>query len=189
MDIYTKFRSLMDNHIILSFKGEITSDIITMVLQIMESRLDSEEAKSTVKKKIFNILVECMQNLYHHAEAEMPGETSSRKAMLEMYFDDDYYNIITGNYMKNEDVPHLKTRLDKVNSLSKEDLRQFYREILDNNQISKKGGASLGMIDMARKSGEKLEYHFTKVNDQTTFFDLKVRVLNKKKSKRKEEIV
>jgi len=181
MDIYTKFRSMMDNHIILSFKGEITSDIITMVLQIMESRLDSEEAKSSVKKKIFNILVECMQNLYHHAEAEQPDEKSTRKAMLEMYFDDEFYNIITGNYMKNEDVQHLQTRLDKVNSLSKDDLRKFYREILDNNQISQKGGASLGMIDMARKSGEKLEYHFTKVNDHITFFDLKVKISNRKK--------
>jgi hypothetical protein len=183
MDIYTKFRSMMDNHIILSFKGEITSDIITMVLQIMESRLDSEEAKSSVKKKIFNILVECMQNLYHHAEAEDPSVKTSRKAMLEMYFDDEYYNIITGNYMRNEEVEKLKTRLDKVNSLSKEDLRKFYREILDNNQISNKGGANLGMIDMARKSGEKLEYHFTQANDTMTFFDLKVKISNKKKVK------
>jgi len=181
MDVYTKFRSMMDNHIILSFKGEITSDIITMVLQIMESRLDSEETKNTVKKKIFNILVECMQNLYHHAEAELPDKKSTRKAMLEMYFDDYYYNIITGNYIKNEEVQHLQTRLDKVNSLSKDDLRKFYREILDDNKISKKGGASLGMIDMARKSGEKLEYHFTKVNDQLSFFDLRVKVQNKKK--------
>ena len=185
MDIYTKFRSMMDEHIILSFKGEITSDIITMVLQIMESRLEHEEAKSSVKKKIFNILVECMQNLYHHAEPETPDENPTRKAMLEMYFDDDYYNIITGNYMNNDDVDHLKSRLDKVNSLSKEDLRKFYREILDNNQISEKGGASLGMIDMARKSGEKLEYHFTKVNDKTTFFDLRVRILNKKNESKK----
>jgi RecA/RadA recombinase len=184
MNVYAKFRSMMDNHIILSFKGEITSDIITMVLQIIESRLEAEEAKSSVKKKIFNVLVECMQNLYHHAEAEVEGEFTTRKAMLEMYFDDSYYNIITGNFMKNEEVEKLKTRLDKVNSLSKDELRQFYREILDNNQISKKGGANLGMIDMARKSGEKLEYHFTQVNDKLTFFDLRVRVSkNKKKEK------
>jgi len=181
MNIYTKFRSMMDNHIIFSFKGEITSGIITTVLQIMESRLEYEDVKGIVKKKIFNVLVECMQNLYHHAESEELDEKSERKAMLEMYFDDDYYYIITGNFMRNDKVEMLKERLDKVNSLSKEDLRKFYREILDNNQISQKGGANLGMIDMARKSGEKMEYNFTKVNEGTTFFDLKVKILNKKK--------
>ena len=41
MNTYEKFRRMMDNHIMLSFKGEITSDIITMVLQIMETKLDN----------------------------------------------------------------------------------------------------------------------------------------------------
>lgn len=176
MNAYQKFREMMDNHIVLSFKGEITSDIITMVLQIIESKLDSVNEKSTVKKKIFNILVECMQNLYHHSEAESQDDIHSRRAMLELFFDQDYYNILTGNYIKNEDVEKLKTRLDKVNSLSKDELRQYYRDILDNNIISQKGGADLGMIDMARKSGEKLTYNFTKVNDQVSFFDLTVKI-------------
>lgn len=176
MSAYQKFREMMDNHIVLSFKGEITSDIITMVLQIMESKLDSVNEKSTVKKKIFNILVECMQNLYHHSESENQDDVHSRRAMLELFFDQDYYNILTGNYIKNEDVEKLKSRLEKVNSLSKDELRQYYRDILDNNIISQKGGADLGMIDMARKSGEKLTYNFTKVNEQVSFFDLTVKI-------------
>jgi hypothetical protein len=176
MNAYSKFREMMDNHIVLSFKGEITSDIITMVLQIMESKLDSVNEKSTVKKKIFNILVECMQNLYHHSESEIFGEEHSRRAMLELFFDDEFYNILTGNYIRNEEVDRLQTRIEKVNSLSKDELRQYYRDILDNNTISQKGGADLGMIDMARKSGEKLTYHFTKVNDFVSFFDLTVKI-------------
>lgn len=182
-EVYKKFRSLMDNHIIISFKGEITSDIITMILQIMESKLESSKEKSSVKKKIFNILVECMQNLYHHAEAEIKesDDESKRPAMLELYFDQDFYNIATGNYIKNEAIKPLKERIERVNSLDKKELRKYYREILDNNQISDKGGADLGMIDMARKSGEKLEYNFTKVNDEISFFDLLVKIKRKKR--------
>ena len=176
MSAYSKFREMMDNHIVLSFKGEITSDIITMVLQIMESKLDAVNEKGTVKKKIFNILVECMQNLYHHSESEVVGDEHSRRAMLELFFDDEYYNILTGNYIKNEEVEKLRDRIERVNSLSKDELRQYYRDILDNNTISQKGGADLGMIDMARKSGEKLSYHFTTVNDNISFFDLTIRI-------------
>ena len=36
--------------------------------------------------------------------------------------------------------------------------------------MSKKGGAGLGFIDIARKSGNKLEYHFEKINDDYYFF-------------------
>jgi hypothetical protein len=182
MNNYEKFRMMMDNHIMLSFKGEITSDIITMVLQIMETRLDAVSEKGNVRKKIFNVLVECMQNLYHHAEAEDESELNSRKAMLELFYDDDYYYILTGNYIKNKEIPPLRDRIERVNSLTKDELRQYYREILDNNRISQKGGADLGMIDMARKSGQKLDFSFTQVNDKLSFFDLTVKV-----SKRKED--
>ncbi len=180
MNTYEKFRKMMDNHIMLSFKGEITSDIINMVLQIMETRLDAVSEKSSVRKKIFNVLVECMQNLYHHAEAEVEGQIDTRRAMLELFYDNEFYFILTGNYIKNNDIQRLKERIDRVNSLSKEDLRKYYREILDNNSISNKGGADLGMIDMARKSGQKLDYHFTEVNDNLSFFDLKVKIAKKK---------
>lgn len=177
--VYEKFRSMMDNHIILSFKGEITSDIITMVLQIMESKLDSQNEKGSVKKRIFNILVECMQNLYHHAEAELEGEASTRKAMLELYLDEEFYHIVTGNFIRNDEIPPLRDRIERVNSLSKEDLRKYYRQTLDNNKISDKGGADLGMIDMAKRSGEKLVYHFQEVNESVSFFDLEVKVARK----------
>jgi len=180
MNAYEKFRRMMDNHIMLSFKGEITSDIITMVLQIMETRLDSVSEKGSVKKRIFNVLVECMQNLYHHSEAEVAGDMNTRRAMLELFYDNDFYYILTGNFIRNEEIPPLKERIDRVNSLSKDELRKYYRQILDNNQISDKGGADLGMIDMARKSGQKLDYNFSKVNDELSFFDLRVKVAKKR---------
>lgn len=170
----------MDNHIILSFKGEINSDIITMVLQIMESKLDQVQEKGIVKKKIFNILVECMQNLYHHAESENLEDTKHRAAMLELFFDDEFYYITSGNYIKVEEVARLKDRIERVNSLNKDDLRAYYREILDNNRISNKGGADLGMIDMAKKSGQKLDYEFSDVNDKVSFFGLKVKIAKNK---------
>ena len=171
---------MQDNNIMLSFKGEITSDIITMVLQIAENKLDAVHEKGSVKKKIFNVLVECMQNLYHHAEKDTTTEDPKKAALLEIWYEEDYYNILTGNYIKNENVDGLKVRIDKVNSLTRDELRKFYREILDNEEISDKGGADLGMIDMARKSGEKLTYNFEKVNDELAFFDLLVRVAKKK---------
>ena len=170
----------MDNHIILSFKGEINSDIITMVLQIMESKLDAIQEKGVVKKRIFNILVECMQNLYDHLEAEDLSDSSRKAAMLELFFDDNFYYITSGNYIKAEEVAKLQDRIDRVNSLDKDDLRAYYREILDNNKISNKGGADLGMIDMAKKSGQKLDYEFTEVNEKLSFFGLKVKISKNK---------
>ncbi|MCZ6898904.1 MAG: DUF6272 family protein, partial [Bacteroidetes bacterium] len=39
--------------------------------------------------------------------------------------------------------------------------------------LSEKGGAGLGFVDMARKSGHKLEFGFETMNDEFSFFSLK----------------
>ncbi len=179
VDAYSIFNIMEKDNIIMSFKGEITSDIISRVLQMAEDKLDNE--KNSVKKKIYNILVEGLQNLYHHTEDfRVHGEKDflgdSKSALLLIWHEDDYYYIQTGNYIQNENINTLKTRLDKINGMSKDELRDYYKEILNNNTISDKGGASLGMIDIARKSGEKLEYSFTRLDDHISFFDFKVKV-------------
>ncbi len=179
VDALSIFNIMEKDNIIMSFKGEINSDIITRVLQMAEDKLDNE--KNSVKKKIYNILVEGLQNLYHHTEDfalksqdNLLGD--SKSALLLIWYEGDYYYIQTGNYILNENIAALKERLDKINAMTKDELRDFYKEILNNNHISEKGGASLGMIDIARKSGEKLDFQFTKLNNDVSFFDFKVKV-------------
>jgi hypothetical protein len=36
--------------------------------------------------------------------------------------------------------------------------------------LSSKGGAGLGLIDIARKTGNKLVYHFLPISDTLSFF-------------------
>ena len=66
------------------------------------------------------------------------------------------YSIITGNYILSANVEALKSKLDRINLMSKDELKEYYKEILNNDTFSEKGGGGLGMIDIARKSGQKL---------------------------------
>jgi hypothetical protein len=43
---------------------------------------------------------------------------------------------------------------------------------LANNQISAKGGAGLGFITIAMKSGNKLDIRFEKINDDYSLFQM-----------------
>ena len=66
LNIYELFRKMEEDDIILSFKGDITQDLLASVYQIMEARLESEKEEPKRKKKFYHILVECLQNVYHH---------------------------------------------------------------------------------------------------------------------------
>jgi len=181
LDIYDFYDKMERNKIMLSFKGDITSELLTSILQIMESKLDNLQEEPKVKKKVYNVLVECLQNLYHHMDEVSPtaSETNgkiSRSAIFMIGKTGSEYTIITGNYILAEHVNNLKARLDKVNSMTKEELKEYYKEILNNDEFSLKGGGGLGMIDIARKSGQKLNYSFLPVDDKFSFFSLNIKI-------------
>lgn len=177
-DIHDFYNMMERGNIMLSFKGEVTSDLLTSILQIMESKMDTLDEPPKIKKKVYNILVECLQNLYHHIDEDDKETVQNEKSALFMIRknEDGEYSIMTGNYIANENMDNMKGRLDRINSMDKEELKVYYKEVLNNGEMSAKGGGGLGMIDIARKSGKKLEYNFSPVDDKFSFFSLNVKV-------------
>lgn len=176
-DIYKLYKDLEQDSIILSFKGDITPDLLTSVFRIMETRLENEANEPQLKKKFYHILIECLQNLYHHNET-MPHDDDSTGSSIFMIGrgENNSFRIITGNYILSSNSSDLKAKIDKVNGMNAEQLRAYYLDKLNTTELSDKGGAGLGMIDIARKSGHKIEYDFQTISEKYSFFSLVVTV-------------
>jgi hypothetical protein len=143
----------------------------------MENKMENMQEEPKMKKKVYNVLVECLQNLYHHMDdvADAAGDVN-RSAIFLIGKANNAYTITTGNYISSENVHGLKARLDEVNALSKEELKEYYKKVLNNGEMSLKGGGGLGMIDIARKTGEKLDYNFLEIDNKVSFFTLNIKV-------------
>lgn len=180
LDIYEFYDRMERNKIMLSFKGDITSELLTSILQIMETKLDNLQEEPKTKKKVYNVLVECLQNLYHHLDID-PNENEEltkkyKSAIFMIGKSGTEYSIITGNYILLENIDALREKLNKINTLSKDELKDYYKEVLNNGSLSDKGGGGLGLIDIARKSGQKLNFNFKEVNEQYAFFTLNIKI-------------
>lgn len=180
LDVYELYNRMQDSNIMLSFKGDITSELMTSILQIMEGRLDNLNETPKIRKKVYNVMVECLQNLYHHNDAIPVSlgevEDEDRSAIFMIGLSDEGYDITSGNYIQSERVSGLKEKLEKINSLDPDDLKLFYKDVLNSEGRSEKGGGGLGMIDIARKTNRKLDYDFVSINDQYSFFSLNVTI-------------
>ena len=180
LDVYELYNRMQNSNIMLSFKGDITSELMTSILQIMEGRLDNLNEAPKVRKKVYNVMVECLQNLYHHNDALPVNmgeiEDEDRSAIFMIGLGENGYDITSGNYIQVERVPDLEEKLKKINSLEAEDLKEFYKEVLNSEERSAKGGGGLGMIDIARKTNRKLDYDFIAINDEFSFFSLNVTI-------------
>lgn len=170
------------NNIIFVYQGEVTADLVSSVLQMMENKLDGDNEDKKVKRKVFNVMVECLQNVYHHLDSlevtEITDESliNDRTALLMIGKEDKDYYVITGNHILNDRVKDVQGKLERVNNSNKEELKALYQDILSNEQMSSKGTAGLGMIDIARKSGQKLGYDFHYVNEKYSFFSLEAKI-------------
>ncbi len=176
-NIHDFYNKMEKGNIMLSFKGEVTSDLLTSILQIMESKMETLEEPPKIKKKVYNILVECLQNLYHHLDDDdFKTKINEKSALFMIRKEEGEYSIMTGNFIANDNVTLMKGRLDRINAMDKAELKVYYKEVLNNGEMSAKGGGGLGMIDIARKSGKKLDYNFNKIDDEYSFFSLNIKV-------------
>lgn len=158
------------NSVKLSFSGDFSSDLITVMLLMAKKNIGTRN----VMKKVYNIMIECLENLTKHA---LRSKDDKYPAIFVLGKDDHYHYLATGNKIENNEIEALQFKLDKANSLDKDGLRDWYNEILTSNtELNSKGGAGLGIIDMALKSGNPFYYLFEKIDDQHSFFVLKIKV-------------
>jgi len=154
------------------YRGKFTKTITANLLSLTETYLGKDEDTSKLKKKIYFVMVECLQNITKHQD-KLKDVIGDESGILVLQKQNDRYYITTGNAIENENIPKLKGMLEKVNSMDPQDLKIYYQQMLVNGEISDKGGAGLGLIAMARKTGNKLLYDFQKVDDEFSYFYLR----------------
>ncbi|MBI9053477.1 MAG: hypothetical protein JEY96_06635 [Bacteroidales bacterium] len=172
------FKEMKTGEVLLAYKGSITAELITNVLGVVETKLNHVIDKSSTKKKIYNILVESLQNLYHHVD-DLPDSTNSMDVHFGIFViakDGEEYNIRTGNFIKNDKIKKLKERFEKIKSLSKEELKELYKFVLNNQMFSDKGGGGLGLIDIARRTDGRVDYIFNEYDSNYSFFRMNVTI-------------
>jgi hypothetical protein len=171
------------NNVLLAFKGTVTSELLESVFQIMESKMDDLNDSPATKKKVFNVLVECLQNLYHHIDdfdnenVVVNSAGDKKSAIFSIIRNEDAYNIVTGNFIYPKNVEDVTSKIDYINSLNRDELKAYYKEVLNNGELSEKGGGGLGLIDIAKKSRNKLQYSFREIDEDYSFFTLTVKIL------------
>jgi hypothetical protein len=178
-DIENYFSDQTNGKTILFYKGNVDSDVINHVLDTVEDKMVEVNEQSKLRKKVYNVLVESLQNLYHHVDKvpdTFEDQTSERYGLLVVKKMENGYRIITGNFVHIDNIEKLEEKIKRINRSSHEEIKELYKFILNHQRISAKGGGGLGLVDIARKTGHKLDYKFTEYNDKYSFFYLDILV-------------
>jgi len=173
------YQYLKNDNLSFIYQGEFNDNITDRILSLTESNIDNVSELRKLKKKVSSIMVESFQNIVRHQDGPIEENRMDQSGVFLIRNIGDTFYITSTNLIENTKIDLLKSALIKVNSLDRDELKDFYLEILSNEELSGKGGAGLGLIEMARKSGQRLEFDFDKVSDRFSFFYLQIKLQKK----------
>jgi hypothetical protein len=167
-------KMMSDNELILAYRNEIDEQTVQHLLAITELKLAQSGEEKKLRKRVFNILVECLQNIVNHAEST--DAKSSEASLLLIGRNKTNFFIITGNRILNEKVEKLEAKINEINSWDHSAMRDIYSDKLGKSEYSEKGGAGLGLIDIYKRSGRKILYNIDPINDKVSFLSFHITI-------------
>lgn len=173
--LFILFKELEDYNLSYVYKGIFNPNLTDKILSLSETNMNLTGESSKTQKKVYFVMVETLQNITRHQDV---NQTEENHAFFVVLNKQGEYSLTSGNIIDNSKIDELTQSIEKINSLQPDELKEYYKHVLENTGMSDKGGAGLGLIEMARKSGNKLLYHFRKLKDNSSFFYFNTKVHN-----------
>jgi hypothetical protein len=150
------------------YRGVVTNENSVPLLMLLEKEMENSEFGFVGRKRVFMFVLESLQNVSRHSD----GNEHAGMSLVAYSKLNGGYTVTTGNVISTSNIEDLKRRLDEINHLQTGEIRNVYRQMLSNSEFSSKGGAGLGLIEMAKKTGNKLDYDFLQVDNEHSYFIL-----------------
>jgi hypothetical protein len=111
--IYDLHRTMMSQKLILVYQGDFTQETTKSILAMAERNIDSSGEDSSIKRKVFNVMVESLQNIVKHSDELVDGEMRSHAAIFLIGRETNRYTIMSGNPIRKENIPKLSKHLKR----------------------------------------------------------------------------
>ncbi len=174
--VLTLYDELRNNGISLVFMGEFNHDITKMFTSMSERELERKKEGRSTQRKVYHVLVETLQNISRHSDEITGIENNIGNGLFLIGKKEQTYFVITSNKVASHKVDDIQSSLKQVNSLNKEELNELFKKTIKEGKLSDKGGAGLGLIDIARKTGNQLDYEFLTMDEEYSLFILKTEI-------------
>jgi hypothetical protein len=155
--------------VVFEYAGPVDRNKLDELVEIAEARSLAVRDGVSIRKRLFNVLVEGLENIHRHTPIEF---ADSGFALLERR--DGHYRVVIGNTLPAASAALLSHRVEVLNDMDEADLRECFLKLLANEGRTERGGAGLGLLTMARKSARPMVVHSTAHDDATVHLALEL---------------
>jgi hypothetical protein len=170
------YRLVKETDTMMVYKGDFAKSSILPILKIFEDSIQNVDGNINIKKRVYIIMVELLENISDHAIEYSDEYKDLKEGIFILGKKDNMYLISTGNKVKNEKVSSIKAYIESLNQLSYAELRKLYVNNLKKTKETDSDFDGLGLIDIVSESSDNIDFNFEKLNDMHTFFSINVQI-------------
>ena len=174
--VLTLYDELTNNGISLVFFFFFNHEITKMFTTMSEREMERKKEGRSTQRKVYHVMVETLQNISRHSDDITGIENNIGNGLFMIGKKESTYYVITSNKVSTQKMYDIEAAIKEVNSKNKDELNELFKKTIKESRIDEKGGAGLGLIDIARKTGNPLEHKFLPLDDDYSLFILKVEI-------------
>ena len=167
---------IKETNTMMVYKGDFAKASILPILKIFEDSIQNLDGNINIKKRVYIIMVELLENISEHAVEYHVDNQELKEGIFILGRKDNMYLISTGNKVKNEEVPKIKTYIESLKGLNYAELRRLYVKNLKKSKLIDSEYEGLGLIDIVSETGDNINFNFKKLNNEHTFFSIDVQI-------------
>lgn len=183
LELLEYYKKMCERNIILDFQGAISQEMLVGMAELIKHKFSQELGRGGAVKKIFSVFIEMAQNIAHYSaeRVHLDNHTNDIGAGIIVVTEENRSYIITsGNLVDNGAIQDVTAHCDNINSMDQNTLKQFYKKQIKSSREEGKKGASIGLIDIARKTGNPIRYKVNPIDESNSFLVLSVKIQEEK---------
>lgn len=171
-------RWLAERGLIFSFAGYLSEDMLTTLGQALKARMAVAETDANVAKRVFSVFVEQVQNIIRYSSERVSADqprVEMSSGIVSVGHGADGFFVVCGNVVEAAKVDDLRERLEQLSKMDRDQIKAYYREKLREPPESESQGASIGLIEIARRSSAPIDFDiaWTDEDHKRAFFVIK----------------
>ncbi|UKN01293.1 DUF6272 family protein [Paracrocinitomix mangrovi] len=159
-------RHFKRDKVCLFYHGEFEDYFTEKMIALIGMQSDRK-----IRGNLAFVITESFQNIVRHKNSFL-GEGNHN--VFGIRGSEVFMHIFSSNLVVDEVKQELDDRLSEINSHNKDSLKELFLKILEEGELDERGGAGMGLIEMARRSKSKVQYEFVDLVPNVYNFNMQV---------------
>ncbi|KAF1043981.1 MAG: hypothetical protein GAK35_01949 [Herbaspirillum frisingense] len=180
---WAEFNSYVERRdIIFYYVGYFSQTIIAAMADAVKLRAEHTGAVAQTRRKLFSSFIEMAQNIVHyssdlHEKEGKATEPSMRHGAVFISATEGRYYLHCANPVDADMAEKLRIKLERLRSLTIDEIKSEYKEMLRSETPPDSKGAGLGFLTVARDASAPLDFEFSAPDaDGTSTFYLRATI-------------